>query len=698
MKGIAFMKRTLQIILLSLTVSVISCSGDGEYDPSLKEDPILKSHQMENGKVLFSFRNLFGPVYQVQVDGDFAHDGKPAGPFLLKDLNGDGVYRGTAELDAGLYMYRFLINGNILVDPAGIHDYPFAGESGSILVRNDAHPGIAATRPPNHSIISNQKELYFRIGGNTGAFSSGTLTVYINGKEKKPQYDSSSGRGKIAIPAGFGSSVTFSFRAQTTDGMEVLNDTITLYAQPASPVQVLKAGITGYRVLFPWFGKKNMAGKATLRALISRLDYLNNGKEDGTSLGIRLLILHALYPTADRHCRAALSYSGFRRGVYRTLLNTLSRECRKRGIKLIMHYNTGFSSNRHHWFQEAYGNLASRRKRWFRFLDSRHTRYAGFMGLKAFPILSIGENDMAQAWFLNNIWDWIKSGLDGFYLENASLQHDRLWTGKINPSIFRYKKTFILARAARREPGRIAYLSSGPANLVSFRQFPGYLQLALRTGEIRNLPALLAPYRENTPGGVFLKPTSIAGHKRPGSVFRKNSSRAAYLGNALTGSGIPVIRYGDELGSISPKYPEGQEPAVMPWGNFERQKKMPVSLFNLCRTLIRLRSAHPELRHDRIANKPVVFYDAEWDEPLTASVRTMNRKSFFLLVSNPEGVNTKFSREIKVPGVPDGNYSGINLLQPTHAKLTAEAEDGNINFSDCPTEGLGFLIYRFTKK
>ena len=688
----------ISLFLLSALILAAGCSGGGEYDPSLREDPRLNAHQLENGRVLFSFRNVFGPVYKVQVAGDFSRDGKPAGPFLLRDSNGDGIYRCAAEIDSGLYMYRYIINDRIILDPAGMHDYPIAGKGGGVLVRDESHPRLVESKPANHSILSNEKEVFFRIGGNSGGFAPKTLTVYVNGKETKPQYDSSSGTGTIAIPENPGPSLFLSFRAQTADGMEALNDSIILYTRQTLKSPPVSAGITGYRVLFPWFGGENTAGRATLANLIDKLDYLNNGKDDGKSLGIRLLILHALYPTADRHCRAALSYSGFQRGAYRALLNRLSRECRNRKIRLIMHYNTGYSSNKHHWFQEAYGNLASKRKRWYRFIDSRHTRYAGFMGLKAFPILSIGDNDQAQAWFLNNIWDWIKTGLDGFYLESAGLQNDRLWNGKINPSIFKFRKNFILARAARRNPGRITYLNTTPANLVSFRQFPLYLQLAIRTGEIRNIPEILAPYRDNSPAGLFLKPTSTAGEKRPGSIFRKNSSRAAYLGSALTGSGIPVIRYGDELGCVSPSYPEGQEPAQMPWTGFTRQKKLPVSLYNLTRLLIRLRMKYPEMRHDRIKGRQTVFYDGEKDEALTTAIRTFDRKTFFLLVSNPAGLNTKISRDIEVPGFPNGVCYGVNLLQPAQPKIKAEAEDGNITITDCPTDGLGYLVYKFTRK
>jgi len=690
-------KFTPLTLIRLLLLLVISCSGDREYDPSLKDEPCLIAHQLKNGQVLFSFRNFFGPIKTVQVAGDFSYNSKPAGPFQLKDINGDGVFRCATDLDPGIYMYRFIINANIIVDPIEMHDFAFAGSAGGLQVKHENQPRILKTTPDKYSLIDEKdRSFHFRMGGNTDGFIPRTLTVYINGKEYKPEYDHSSGKGKLTIPNTRDNAITFAFRAQTASGMEALNDRVTLYKKPKRKRAMLPASITSYRILVPYFGTETEAGKAGLKAVIDRLDYLNNGKED--SLGIKLLFLHALYPVADPHCQAALSYTGFRRGVYRGLLHRLTAECRKRGIKTVLHYNAGYCSNKHPWFQEAYGNLTSNKMRWFRFQNSRHTRYAGFMRLKAYPILRIDDNEIAQAFFLNNILDWIKTGVDGLFLENADLQDDRFWSERVRPFISRYRKPFLIIRNARREAGRIAYLNSSPANLVSFSHYPRQLQLALATKEIRNIPELLTTFMENSPDTVFLRPTSTAGEKRPGSLFRKNSSRAAYIGNMLIGSGIPVIRFGDELGAVSPPYPESRNPARMPWSSLATQSKLPVSLFNLTRLLIKLRGKNPELQRDRLAGKKTVFYDSEKDEPQTTAIRWAGGDSFYFFITNPEGFNTRISRELKVKGLPDGNYLGKDLLQQGQPEVEAEAEDGQVSISDCPTGGLGFLIYRFQRK
>ena len=135
----------------------------------------------------------------------------------------------------------------------------------------------------------------------------------------------------------------------------------------------------------------------------------------------------------------------------------------------------------------------------------------------------------------------------------------------------------------------------------------------------------------------------------------------------------------------------------MPWSSLKSQKKQPAGLFNLCRMLIKLRKKEPILQQDSIAGKNVLFYDNESGEPHTLAVRWNKGKTFFLILTNPKGINTKISREIKIRGLPEGKYLGRELLEKGDTAVKAESEDNVISINDCPTRGRGFLIYKFEK-
>lgn len=682
-----------------LAAALLSCAEDGEHDPSLKEDPVLRPHQLADGRVLFSFRSRSIRPELLSVSGDFTWKNRAVGPFVLRDNNGDGVYRCAARIDPGQYMYRFLVNDRYPVDPLEIQTSPVSGLAGSIQVQPESQPRLVATFPDNHSLLPAATTVRFTLGGNLSGFEPVSLRIVVQEKPFKPDYDPSSGTGSFTIPAGTTGRYTFSLRALNSDGSEVLNEPVTLYILPADnrPAAVIPAGATGYRVLYPFFGPESQSGRGTLANLIDKLDYLNDGKKGGKSLGITHLFLHAVYPTADLWSQAPLSFEDYARGASGYELTRLAQECRKRGIKLVLHYNTGYCSNNHPWFQDAFGNLASSRMRWFHFQDSRHTRYSGFMGDKALPLIRASESDLAQAYFQMNIWFWVKNGIDGFYFEHASLQEDPFWEEKLSPLLVKGRADFILAQDGRMPAGRNSYLLSGPANVLEAPQYAQHLLLTLQKGDIRELAATFKGYSGPSPQEAYLKPTSTAGFLRPASVFTRNSHQEALLGVALTGAGVPIINYGDELGIQSPAFPRQLEPAQMPWNTLPVHLARPAGTFHLARTLIQLRKENEVFRRDTIDGTPVVFQDDEKDEPHALTVRWRQGDVFYLTVCNPGGVDTRLSREFKIPGLPDGKYVGRELLTPDEAGVRAEAEKGSLSVSRCPTQGRGFLIYRFTK-
>jgi glycosidase len=110
-------------------------------------------------------------------------------------------------------------------------------------------------------------------------------------------------------------------------------------------------------------------GVGDLPGLISKLDYLNDGKPGGDDLGVTALWLMPIHPSPSYHGYDITDYYGINKD-YGTLddFRTLVRECHRRGVKVVIDLVLNHCSDQHPWFVEA-ADAASPRHGWFIWAD-----------------------------------------------------------------------------------------------------------------------------------------------------------------------------------------------------------------------------------------------------------------------------------------------------------------------------------------
>lgn len=126
-------------------------------------------------------------------------------------------------------------------------------------------------------------------------------------------------------------------------------------------------GAVFYEVFVRSFQDSNGDGKGDLAGLISRLDYLNDGKpETDTDLGVDALWLMPVF--------ASPSYHGYDTTDYERVnpdygsnedLSRLCAEAHKRGIRVIVDLVLNHTSREHPWFLESASGPTSAKRDWY---------------------------------------------------------------------------------------------------------------------------------------------------------------------------------------------------------------------------------------------------------------------------------------------------------------------------------------------
>lgn len=181
-----------------------------------------------------------------------------------------------------------------------------------------------------------------------------------------------------------------------------------------------------YQVFVRSFADANGDGIGDLKGITERLDYIQ-------SLGANAIWLTPIF--------ASPSYHGYDTSDYYTInpqfgtkedLAELTREAHKRGIKVILDFVAGHTSNQHPFFQEAYGHPGAPHSEFYRWQDAGQTQYASFPGAPDLPSLNHSSPavqqyliDVAKHWLdLNGDGD-VTDDIDGYRLDYAlGVPHD----------------------------------------------------------------------------------------------------------------------------------------------------------------------------------------------------------------------------------------------------------------------------------
>ncbi|HZJ54292.1 MAG TPA: alpha-amylase family glycosyl hydrolase [Myxococcaceae bacterium] len=370
---------------------------------------------------------------------------------------------------------------------------------------------------------------------------------------------------------------------------------------PGSPSRTDASWANGavfYEVFVRSFQDSNGDGRGDLPGLVSRLDYLNDGKpETDQDLGVDALWLMPVF--------ASPSYHGYDTTDYERVnpdygtnedLRRLCDEAHRRGMRVIVDLVLNHTSREHPWFIESASGPTSPKRDWYVWSPtelhwSQPWNAAGSTwhmknGAWYYGLFWAGMPDLnfrtpavrAEAKRLAALW--LSRGLDGFRLDAIRhLVEDGPDAGQSDtPETHAFLKEFaahvrsvrpdamLVGEAWTETPAIAAYYGDLPLNF----DFPLASKIVegVQVGESKSIAAKLREIAEAYPPGANDVPF-LTNHdmRRVATVLKgdagKLRSAAAIL---LTLPGTPFLYYGEEIGLLNGTA-DGDEAkrTPMPW-------------------------------------------------------------------------------------------------------------------------------------
>jgi glycosidase len=406
----------------------------------------------------------------------------------------------------------------------------------------------------------------------------------------------------------------------------------------------VKEGVC-YEIFVYSFFDSNGDGIGDLPGLISKLDYLNDGKGSaGKSLNVNCIWLMPVTASPTYHGYDTTDFYNIR-PEYGTKddFKKLIQEAHRRGIYVLVDMMFNHTSIFHPWFQEALGNPDSPYRKWYIFSDN-DPGYSGPLGKAwhknpfregyyygvfdfSLPDLNLQNPDVTRELYKVTEF-WIKEmGVDGFrmdavkhFVEDGQKQLD---TPQTKAWLREYRKFYTSLKPDFFTVGEIAAGSS----LIGYYpdQMEQYFEFTLAQGFINSAkigqPSFVNLVKDangrwpNQRYSIFL--TNHDQNRVMDALLSDMSKMKLATTAYLTSPGLPFIYYGEEIGMLGSKpdpdirTPMQWEPGEKggfttgkPWAalkpdvdkvNVKAQENDPNSLLNLYRKLVNLRRANSAL-------------------------------------------------------------------------------------------------------
>ena len=440
-----------------------------------------------------------------------------------------------------------------------------------------------------------------------------------------------------------------------------------------------------YEIFTGSFSDGDGDGVGDLRGVISRLDYLNDGRvESETSLGIQGIWLTPVFASPSYHKYDVEDYYSVD-PAFGTMedLERLIWECHARGIRLILDLPLNHTSRSHAWFRRFQSartlhNTESPFYDWYicheaDALPAGHTCYA--LGSTEFyyegnfsqnmPELNYDNPAVRQA-ALDIAEYYLEKGVDGFRFDAAKY----IYFGDNARSVDFWQWYAGELRARKPDIWMVAEVwdSDGVTDLytpaVDCFQFSltgtgGLLAQTAAGGDVNRFAAYIQKYTEKIrslrPGAIMVPFLSNHDMDRAAGYLPDSNGRARMAANLyILGPGAPFLYYGEEIGlkgSRGGANTDANRRLAMRWGDgdpvadpagatYTSQTAATVvsmqaeedSLWHYYRRLIALRKAHPEIARGScqavtLKGMKVGGFVSEWQGSRTLTLHNTGEKT-----------------------------------------------------------------------
>ena len=395
------------------------------------------------------------------------------------------------------------------------------------------------------------------------------------------------------------------------------------------------------------FADSDGDGIGDLRGLIGKLDYLNDGNPATTTdLGVTALWLMPVAESPSYHGYDVTDYKAIEKD-YGTAddFRALMTAAHARGIDVIVDLVLNHTSIDHPWFQDA-RTPGSRHDDWYVWSNGPPTFagpggqpvwhkdggrwYYGYFS-EGMPDLNLRNPDVTTA--LDDVARfWLDDlGVDGFRLDAARHLIEDGSQLENTPATFAWLAGF-RNRVEQDKPNAVligevwdstsiasSYVAQRALDMTfEFDLASAYLN-AVNLGDPGSLSLAQAEVSAAYPPGGFGAFLTNHDQDRTTDVLHRNAASTRLAGTLLlTGSGVPFIYYGEEIG-LRGRKPDEEIRTPMPWNragpgygftagepwepmapgidttNVATETNDPASLLAHYRALVALRSAHPAL-------------------------------------------------------------------------------------------------------
>ena len=407
-----------------------------------------------------------------------------------------------------------------------------------------------------------------------------------------------------------------------------------------------------YEVFVRSFADSNGDGIGDLRGLTQRLDYLNDGDPATTSdLGVTALWLMPVAASPSYHGYDVTDYKAIERD-YGTAADfkALVAAAHKRGIAIVVDLVLNHTSDQNPWFQDS-RKPGSAHADWYVWSNTDpgisgpggaevwhkdgDRWYYGYFS-KGMPDLNLRDPAVTAA--LDDVSKfWLDDlGVDGFRLDAAKYLIEDGATLQNTPETTAWLEGF-RSRVKAVKPSALlvgevwdstamssSYVRAGALDMTFGFDLAAATLGAVRLGDANSLTQVQAEMTADYPSGGYGAFLTNHDQDRTMDVLGDDPASASLAATLLlTGSGVPFIYYGEELGMHGRK-PDEQIRTPLAWdtttpahgfttgtpwedfapgvdvANVASQTGDPTSLLARYRTLIGLRAANPALQDGRV--------------------------------------------------------------------------------------------------
>ena len=484
--------------------------------------------------------------------------------------------------------------------------------------------------------------------------------------------------------------------------------------------------VTAYEIFVRSFYDSNGDGIGDFKGLTSKLDYLNDGDDETSGdLGVSLLWLMPISPTPSYHGYDVTDYRAVNPDYGTEAdFDEFIEEAHKRGIAVVVDLVMNHSSSQHPWFIESQ-DPASPRRDWYVWSDEaldwprpfgggantwhksgKQWYYAIFWS--GMPDLNYATPAVRQEMAGVAEWWMTERKVDGFRLDAVRyLVEDGKDGLQDIPATLEYWKDFALG-VGKKHPEVLLVGEAWAANSVASQYHGGGNGLNM-TFDFDLMEAIIMGVQADEPADIEKVQCSFAGQFPAGAAdgtfltnhdlfrvshrLKGDKDLMAFAARLLfVLPGTPFIYYGQEIGmSNGPTTDDKHKRTPMQWDNSKHagftaetpwlkvnsdyakinvaaEDKVPGSLLNLYRSLVRLRGHNAALRRGGFVPLEAT---TESGGPAWAFARPHSKQTL-VVVANFSTEPTSGT----LVSLPGGEFTQAHAIYP--AEAYAGIQDGKL--------------------